>query len=480
MDNQNKIKNIDNTIQEFINSSFKSSSLLENVLKQYKELNDNQKNVIEKRMYVIYRGKFGFLFSNSFYKETLFWMYKTMQHERFSKELKENKSAFLSEAVKTLLILYLEDRESNKLIQAKEYFEQLEKIGVFDEQTQDIYSEDTKILYAIRDNGLWTETNLTVPIAMNSTLEPVKVFLQQDELVASVSCTRGANNSIIQTNGNVTRFQDRESIVSNSKWTVKINNYLSCEKNSSKDKTASVMQEIVCKSINLVIDQYRQKTGEYWIKRIYPSMIGMHSIKYGAMDTVFRNIPMYDRGTYEISPNVETLSLSDIYESNSSPLYEKLYLDAKAYLLIEELGESVLLLNMAFENFTYEVICPCIEKISKGKYAKNFYYGVKKYDDYFLKDYITEEEYKEAVSKKIIKASGTSMYAIYKILWNESSKVSSRVSKTKMNKLISCIRDNRNEFSHGSSNTKKIYFNKVKEQLDAFQELIEVCSIQCD
>ncbi|MDQ7936064.1 hypothetical protein RA086_00175 [Lactiplantibacillus sp. WILCCON 0030] len=481
MESKESLDVIQLNIQRFIDSKFTDQKVLEVVLQQYGNLTEVQQGMIEPKMYVIYRGKYDYLFTGGQYNDSCVWMNKTIQHTRFERELSNNKVHFYIEAVKILLMLFLENGDETKLKRARKYFQFITDLNEYPETSalKDIYREDIEILKAVKDGqGLWTETKFTVPIAIKSISNVVHVELEKENIIAEVTCESGmVNNTPIQTNGVLIRNQDRESQVGNSTWNIKINRYLSCEKVSPIDKTASVMQEKVCKIVNLVIDRYRLKTNEYWVKKIYPSMVDGHSINYGADDVIFRKILMYDRGEYILSTDSTSVEIGDISEEKPIELYKKMFLGAQTYLLTEDLRECVLLLNIAFENFTYSVVCPQIVSLSEGKYEANFYFGLKPYQDFFLRDYLTEEQYKTAVQRKDIKPSGTSMYAIYKILWTESKTFSGNISKTEMNKLISTIRHNRNEFIHGSlSDRKRISVNNVRGQLDAFDKLMSLIS----
>jgi hypothetical protein len=147
-------------------------------------------------------------------------------------------------------------------------------------------------------------------------------------------------------------------------------------------------------------------------------------------------------------------------------------MEAKSYLLAESFRESVISLNSAFENFTYTVVCPSIVANSSGMYVENFYLKVQPYQEYFLHDYLTEEGYADAVRKGIVKARGMSTYAIYKVFYNVLKNYVRDFSKTKLNGLISVIRDNRNDLTHGNTELTTMSTNRVKQQISAFEELI--------
>lgn len=466
--------NLFEKIQMYKESRFKNTDLIDKIIKNYNDLDKNQKMEIESEMYVVYRGKFDSLFLSNQYVEAIPWIDKVVNHKRFTRELLDNKNHFFVEAVKDLLIVYLENKDTKLLNQAKHYFELIEKLYL-KESLNEIYEQDVKIFEALDNNGFFTETSFSVPISIKTIKESVHISLEQSNIEAEVSCiSLPLKNENTQVHGSIVREQDRDSTINVSNWTVKINKYLSCEQSSSTDESFSIMQEVVCQIVNQVIDRYREKTNEYWIKKIYPTMIQGHSIKYKAEKLTFREIPFYDRRTFIFSSEQPQVSLKneDGAFIQDPPLYKKLFLDAQTYLLTQNLSTSILLLNMAFENFTYTVVCPMIIEQSQGNYEEEFYLSPVSYDDYFLHDYLTKDQYQEAVSKGVIKPRGMSQYTIYKILYKESEVFQQQTTKSKLNKLISSVRKNRNEIVHGNFDVKTLKYNETKRQLVAFKQLV--------
>ncbi|HJE98274.1 MAG TPA: hypothetical protein K8V00_11715, partial [Ligilactobacillus acidipiscis] len=120
----------------------------------------------------------------------------------------------------------------------------------------------------------------------------------------------------------------------------------------------------------------------------------------------------------------------------------------------------------------YTVVCPIIINQSAGKYTEAFYLKPIPYTDYFLNDYLTKNQYQDAVSKEIIKPRGMSQYAIYNILYKISESFQQKTTKTKLKKLISSIRKHRNEIVHGSFDVRTLKYNDVQKQLASFEKLI--------
>lgn len=470
-------KEVIDQIGRYNASRFEDNNLIDQILSNYSDFDSDNKKEVEQYMYVVYRGKFDSLFLSNDYVESIYWMNKVINHERFKKELPDNLDHFLIKAVNSLLIVYLEKKDTNLLASAEKYFKKINEEYPKDDSLKNIYIKNISIFHAIRCNNIFTETSFTVPISIKSIQGKIHISLPEDELEADVTCmSLAAQNTIYKSNANIMRSRDYDATYNVSNWTITMNRYLSCEEPSPVNNDSSEMQEMACKIVNKIIDKYREKTNEYWVRSIYPTMIQGHSIKYIAGELVFRDIPFYDRGEMIISS--EKLEVSLNKQSGmlieDPPLYKKLFMDAQTYLLNHNLSSSILLLNMSFESFTYTVVCKKIIKLSQGTYSDNFYLKQQPYKDYFLNSYLTEDQYEDAIREGIIKPNGMSQYAIYKLLHDYDSSVSNNISKTRLNKLISSIRKNRNEISHGNFDTTKLKYNDVYRQIQSFTELVSI------
>lgn len=463
-------------IDRYNASEFKDNNLMEQILINYNNVDSDHKKEIEQYMYVVYRGKFDSLFLSNNYVESICWMNKVINHKRFRQELPDNLDHFLIKAVNSLLIVYLEKKDQKLLTTAKKYFEKIKEGQPKDDSLKEIYIKNTNIFNAIKENDFVTEISFTVPISIKSILENIHISLPEYELEADVQITSLAvPNRLYQSNTILMRSKDYDATYNVSKWVITMNRYIPFEEPSPVNDSSSEVQEIACKIVNKIISIYRGKTKEYWIKSIYPTMIQSHSIKYSAGSFVFRDIPFYDRGEMILSSKDLRVSLKkNGMLIDEPPLYKELFMDAQTYLLTQNLSSSILLLNMSFENFTYSVVCKKIINLSQGTYSDGFYLKEQPYEEYFLNDYLTKDQYEDAIRKEIIKPKGMSQYAIYKLLHNYDSSVSDKISKTRLNKLISSIRNNRNEISHGNFDTTKLKYNDVSRQMQSFTELISI------
>lgn len=151
--------------------------------------------------------------------------------------------------------------------------------------------------------------------------------------------------------------------------------------------------------------------------------------------------------------------------SNTIPIWEHLILDAKDYLLRDRSRESLISLNSAFENFISIYCKNHLMKTMSQEEADDYIMGKPMYKDFFLMNYLSEEAYNAALQNGDITNFPPTTYQILKRC-NSSSSLG--ISNSKLQKLISKIRANRNDIVHG----REISPNQVKiarEAIEAFE-----------
>lgn len=458
------------TIDEFDKSGFHDDKLMDKALSQYEQLLPIEKKQVLNDMYTVFRGKFDSYGNANQYIDACLWIDKVYNNASFKNDSKDNQMHFMIDSSKVLLMNYLELKHDEYLIRAKSFIENINHIP---NQMFDRFTEVQEMLNAINLKKLTTITTFNVPITMKECDdEQLSITLPNYTVnIIYKSVRKDENNGSVQ--GYVQRLADKDSLLLETRWTVEIDEYLSFSQNSKIAENTSELNEVVCQAINKVIEAYQIRTGEYWIRNIYPNMIAQQSIKYFAGKNVFYNIPLYDGSTYEMSFKPMKIHFGDIFKK-PIPLYKKLLMDANNHLFSEELREAVLFLNASFENYTYSTVCPLIVELSNGQFEDKFYYKTMPYNQFYLKAYISETDYKNAIENKDIKPTGLSMYRIYKIFRDISPNFHNQISATKLNRLISKIRKYRNDYSHGSDGGTIVTRNQVKTQIDALENLMQM------
>lgn len=95
------------------------------------------------------------------------------------------------------------------------------------------------------------------------------------------------------------------------------------------------------------------------------------------------------------------------------------------------------------------------------------------YENYFLKDYISEEQYNNAIKNGKIHPEVMSTYKIIKYLYKYDKNIKRKYSKTKCIRLIGKIRKNRNDLIHGNRNISLTY-QEVLEQINSFEKFMSL------
>jgi hypothetical protein len=468
--------NVDKIVQkikEYNEGLFKDKSLLDDIVKNYMSLNIKQKESIEYNMYTTYRGNFDVLLCSSQYHESLKWLRKVMNHVRYQNELTDNKFHIITKAIKVFLIEYLETGNKTYLDKVNQEYSYLD---VYDNTLKDdeVYKEITPMIESIKNSTICTDVSLVLPLVL---CEPQnKINVQFDDVVAEVCYSyHKIDNEFIKSNGFVEKEFDKEASSGYTKWNIKFHNYYS---DTIKVYIGSpdilYIDYLICKCVNTVINQYRINNDCYWVKNIYPNMLLFKSIKYKAGETVFRNIPVQNSGTYKIFYTQEKVEYNDIVK-NDIPLYKLLLLNSKSFWLSGNFRESVLSLNTALENYIYGIICPYIVEQSKGILSLDFYRcNIPQYESSNLKNYMSKENFTKAVKVGVIKSQDLSIYEIIKILYKYSSNISKKIEIKRFKKLISSIRMNRNDFIHGNLEEIKTSYVDVYQQIKDFESLAKI------
>lgn len=451
---------------------------MEEIIIDYQKLKAKEKARIEQKMYVIYRGKFDTFFSAAQYSESISWLEKAKNHQRYNTDLLENKQKFLMKGIKTYFVEFLNTGNSVLVKKGCSLFEELEFLGVNSILNDKIYKEVFALKKSIEQNNLITKVNLQLPLAMREAKgKPITV--QFDDLIASVDYINFPTNNIgFEANGAVMKQYDKEGQITSTSWTIELNKYINCEQLIKVDSGyyISILDEIVCSIVNAVVNNYRVVSEEYWIKNIYPFMITNKVITYLAEGITFREIPFLDNGTYKMGFTDEKLEFPTTIRAESLQLYDLLLLDSQSYLLSGNFRESILSLNSAFENYIYTVVCPLIVERSAGELNEYFYYKTPAYHEFHFKDYMDEESYQSALKQGLIKEEGISTFKIIKILYEYCEELASLMSKKRMNKLINNIRKNRNDFIHGNKNIISTSYKEVFRQIEDLKQFKKIIS----
>lgn len=239
--------------------------------------------------------------------------------------------------------------------------------------------------------------------------------------------------------------------------------------------------DLCSESFNYFLDYYKSSTEYFWIdnlnlKQIQASNVRVISENY---DDII-SIPFYYAHDIKVASSPSYINkekfneLKDkLIKGQEPPLWEKLYLDSKNNMFIEKYKEAVISINSAFENYLNIKSREILRIRMTDKEIEDYLEGKVTYETYFLKEFISEEDFNRAVEQKIISSHSPSTFQIIKKCF-ELNEDRISINRRKLNKLVNNIRKNRNDIIHGNLTILKNIESDAKKSISSFEEFIKV------
>lgn len=235
-------------------------------------------------------------------------------------------------------------------------------------------------------------------------------------------------------------------------------------------------------SFNYFLDYYKASTECFWIdnlnlKQIQASNVRVISENY---DDII-SIPFYYghsiRGTSRpsyISKEKFNELKEKLVKEQEPPLWKMLYLDSKNNMFVEKHKEAVISINSAFENYLNIKSREILRSKMTEEEVEDYLKGEISYETYFLKEFISEEDFNKAVDEGIINSYTPNTFQIIKKCFecNDNNRIT--ISKREISKLVNNIRKNRNDIIHGNITLIKNIESNVKKSMSSFEKFIEV------
>ena len=278
--------------------------------------------------------------------------------------------------------------------------------------------------------------------------------------------------------------KDKYGIINNSVITLKIRKYINIWDSIEVNKAVGTVRNPLKESIdiyNYFLRNYVIATNKYWLPEINENMIvNTQTIVYVGKVEV-HNVPLSMSLTLSIpGSNALKLTNSEIeklrkeLENPNKDMWKLSLNNAKDYYLIKDYKNAIIMINIAFENFTYSFSKEILKKYMTTEELAQFFEGKVIYEEYFLKEYISEESFNKAKTNEIIKDNPPTIYRIYSECYKYEE---FKLTKTQLNKKISKIKDQRNEIVHGMKITKDLRF-VAEKAIDEFESLVEILKKQ--
>lgn len=378
---------------------------------------------------------------------------------------------------KVKLMIFLNTKNKKKLDEAKKLIDFL-VLNVSGDKLKKEISELKEIYSSILNNNLKTVINFVVPTHLILLEEESISFTYKGILCNVSSMTIRNNNSLLIDGNNLYSQKDKYGIINRSIISVTIGEYINPNELINVNKSIKEVYKPLSRAIdvyNYFLKKYIISTDKYWMIEINEKMIFNYEIKVYAGDVEIKNIPL--------SMSIELSSLGDklpiineeeLYRlkmnllSEDIALWKLAYNNAKDYYLVKDYKNSIIMINIALENFIYSYSYNNLSKNMSESELANFFDGDIKYEDYFLKEYITEEKFNLAKNNNVIKNNPPTIYRLCSELYKYKEY---NITKSQLLKKISVIKDQRNEIVHGKVITKSLQ-SVIEKAILSFEEII--------
>lgn len=468
-----QIKNIQHDVR--LNVGLKACNL-------YDKLNEIERKFIIQDIYIIYR-QLGALYlesnqyidSEKYFEKSLSIKYNfnfidSLQNECITKQM----------LAKEKIMIYLNTNNRTKINQAKELIEFI-NINYNKEWSNEFkknFSETKEIYHNVIKANMTTVVNFEIPYHMLiKDDEEIKFKYNETECSISSKTIRTQDSNFIVGN-NIYTEKDKYGIINHSILTLKIGRYINgnelVQVNRAIDSVYAPLTQAI-EVYNYFVKKYIISTNRYWIPEINENMIFKFETKVFAGDIEIKNIPfstsmsISSTGGNELCLSTEKIErIKEELKSSDDQIWKIAVNYAKDYYLIKDYKNSIIMINIALENFTYYFVRKRLKKYMRDSEIEEFLNGKVKYEDYFLKDYIEKKDFEAARSNGIIKDNPPTIYKIYAECYKYEKL---EISKTQLTKKISIIKDQRNEIVHGKSISKNLKY-VAEKAIDEFENII--------
>ena len=197
---------------------------------------------------------------------------------------------------------------------------------------------------------------------------------------------------------NIFTEKDKYGIINNSIISLRIEKYLNVWELKEVNRAIGTVRNPLKNAIdiyNYFLRNYIIATNRYWLPEINENMIVNTQTVVYVGNVEVHNVPLSMNltltaiGNNEIKLNDDEIDKIKKEVNNPSGFMWKLSLNnAKDYYLIKDYKNAIIMINIAFENFTYSFSREILKKYMTSEELSKFFEGKVIYEEYFLKDYI--------------------------------------------------------------------------------------------
>lgn len=432
----------------------------------------SERNRIKEIIYPVLRDYMNENLFNSNYEGVIKAFNEIKSTDRYQSESIVNKTIMNNMLLKSYLYICLESdgidspffNESESLLESLETFLQQRDKYSFEQYESEFkkFNESKAMCDALSSGDFWTEIKLILPFPMGISEQSLDLIVSDYEVKLRTEQFPSGLGLMEADNGVVQLSFDKYGLLTRTTVTLKIKKYLSLKNEKlyffGDKETRSIALIFSINLLNEIISRYRLFNNNYWIDNIDPRMIEISSIKFIASGVVVKDIVAQSENTYTLKQKYdyntpeENKQLAKLFEKNKNDfLWQELLADAKSFLLISKLRESIISLNSSFENFFYIKFKKIISNYEGQEKTDLFFEGDISYKDFGSRELLDEETFNKLKKAGVFPKGVPSVYKVIKKYYTVVPKEQQiTYSKSQLLKIIDKIRKHRNDIVHGN------------------------------
>lgn len=457
-----------------------------NALKKYNSLPKFEKDCCKFECYRINRqlGALYFETNNQYEQSEKYFEYSLKMFTLDSKLDSETNICIIKQMLtKVKLLLYLSSNNNCKLADANNLLNDInisiKKNNIINSNLNEGIIEVQQILANI--DNITTKVTFEIPyhLPLREDYNLKFAFNNQYYSINIKSKKSKYGNFIVANNANIYMEKDKYGLINNSIVSIDIPSYINPNTQININKEVGNAFLPIVKAIeiyNYFLKNYIISTNRYWLSELNELMIFNFETIITAGNLTIKNIPLSITNGIKISDLKEELNdfdlkkLKEQFQKSFINIWEIAYNNSKSELLIKNYKESIIWINIALENYSYFFAKRILSNYITSEEIENFIIGKQDYDNFYLKDFISLEDYQIAIQRDIIQPYPPSTYVMFKKCYNYQT---FDISYTQLRKLISTIKECRNDIVHGKDIKKNLRI-VAENAVESFEKLLDV------
>lgn len=354
----------------------------------YEKLSSIEKRKVIVDIYIIYREMGALYYStNSEYENAELFFEKSLRIKNENTDIDAFKNECITKQMlsKVKMMIYLNSLDERKLIQAKEHIDFLYKN--YDENWDEKFKKLVKELFEIYDKIIENDIKSIVTFKIPYHLlignnEEIEFKYNDIECSIKSETIRSIESGFIE-GENLFTEKDKYGIINNSIISLKIGKYINIWDLVEVNKAIGTVRNPLKEAIdiyNYFLRNYIVATNKYWLPEINENMIINTQTTVYVGNIEVHNVPLSMNLTLSSTGNNE-LKLVDTDIENikeelrktNLEIWKLLLNNAKDYYLIKDYKNVIIMINIAFENFTFWFAKEKLKKYMSKEEIESFF-----------------------------------------------------------------------------------------------------------